>query len=37
MAPPMRMLSTLPSRFEMSLILSLTLAPPRMATKGRLG
>ena len=34
MPPPMRMASTLASRFSMTSILSETLAPPRIATKG---
>jgi hypothetical protein len=34
MAPPMIRLLTLFSRLVMTLTLSLTLAPPRMATKG---
>jgi hypothetical protein len=34
MAPPISSASTLGSRLSMTLILSLTLAPPRMATKG---
>ena len=37
MAPPMQMASTLPSRFSRTLILSETLAPPRMATNGLAG
>jgi hypothetical protein len=37
MPPPMIILSTLSSRFSISRILSLTLAPPRMASTGRTG
>mmetsp|Transcript_30094 Transcript_30094/g.54694 ORF Transcript_30094/g.54694 Transcript_30094/m.54694 type:complete len:211 (+) Transcript_30094:952-1584(+) len=37
MPPPMIILSTLSSKFLISRILSLTLAPPRMARSGRCG
>ena len=37
MPPPMMRVSTFSSRLVMTPILSETLAPPRMATKGRLG
>ena len=37
MPPPMISVSTLSSRLSMTPILSVTLAPPRMATKGRSG
>ena len=37
MPPPMMMVSALSSRLLMTAILSLTLAPPSTATKGRLG
>ena len=37
MPPPMTMMSTLASRFLSTLILSLTLAPPMIAAKGRSG
>ena len=37
MPPPMMRVSALSSRASMTLILSDTFDPPRMATKGRLG
>ena len=37
MAPPMRMASALPRKFWMSSILSLTLAPPKITTRGLSG
>ena len=37
MAPPMRMVSAFSKSRSMTLILSLTLAPPRMTTNGRAG